>query len=117
MPTGPIGNNRNLQYMIRNLLFPKRLMRMEYFWRFLLFRFFELAVLFTCASHTPENARQAALLMVLIYLAGLGYFIAFAILPRVKDAGLPLWILILFLVPYASAIPSLGLLFVRSRLP
>jgi hypothetical protein len=45
------------------------------------------------------------------------YFIGFCALPRARDCGLPLWTILLFLIPVANAIPTIALFFSRTRLP
>jgi uncharacterized membrane protein YhaH (DUF805 family) len=93
--------------------FPKRLGRLSYFIRAIPAN---AVMLWAVAAAETELFGDALLLCIAGLVVGV-YAVFFVYLPRVRDAGITAWSLLLALIPYGSIAYGLVLLFRPSKLP
>ncbi len=96
-------------------VFPKRLGRLSYLVRAIPAN---AVMLWAVAAAETENGLtgDALLLCIAGLIVGV-YAVFYVYLPRVRDAGMTAWSLILALIPYVSIAYGLVLLFRPSKLP
>lgn len=92
---------------IIEFLFPKQLARLAYFFRVLLWN---VLVWFSFDFIEPEPLPE-----VIYGISILVYLVFFIILPRLRDAGMSAWWLILILVPVVDFFLGVVLLFSRTH--
>jgi len=98
---------------MRDILFPKRLGRLAYF-----IRAFPLNIAVLFGSAEVEDLSRASGADFAIFagaLALLVYGVFFVYLPRIRDAALPAWILVLAFIPYVDSALGFVLLFGHSK--
>lgn len=91
-----------------DLVFPRRLRRISHILRFVLCN----ALLVWLLLDASAGDHVSALLFFVVLL----YFILFRLLPRARDAGLPGWVVLFYLVPALNIILVYALFFSRTAL-
>ena len=99
---------------MKEFLFPHKLRRLNYFIRGLTF---EAILCFSPANFEPGKLSFDGE-WPLIGLLGiwLVYYAIFVILPRMRDSGTPLWLVVLAFIPYVNVLFGLALLFKPSSI-
>ncbi len=92
-------------------LFPQLLGRKSYFIRWMLCFVITIVIFVLCAAEIfPKEVAQA-------WLVAAGLYSLFGLhVPRLKDAGLSLWLLLLFLIPLAGFVLQI-VMFVKPSKP
>jgi uncharacterized membrane protein YhaH (DUF805 family) len=90
--------------MLQDFFFPKRLSRLPYFIRFILFKLVDVSFYATDFKDIPWY-------YTLFYLLLLYYTIRYVVVPRARDCGWPWWIALFVMVPFIGIVAGLALLF------